>query len=120
MTCRCRILSVLLILGLALGTTAQAAQMGMMAGMQAMAGAAMDDGGIAGCEGCASGQETGKGMEMAGCCHGGVCIVLPGLLPNSPGSPSVALDAFAAMAPTVADGLSLPPDHRPPIPAPLA
>ncbi|KAA0572507.1 hypothetical protein FZ983_31675 [Azospirillum sp. B21] len=118
MACLRRILSVLLILGLALGTTAQAAQVGMMAGTQETAAAAMD-GGMAGCEGCASGQETGKGMDMAGC-HGGICIVLPGLLPDSPDSPSVAPGAFAAASPTVADGLSPPPDHRPPIPSSLA
>lgn len=105
MTSLRRILSVLLILGLALGTTAQAAQVGMMAG----------------CEGCASDHETGKDMDMdmAGC-HSGVCIVLPGLLPGSLGSLSVGPDSFTVVAPTVADGLSLPPDHRPPRPASLA
>lgn len=108
-----RILSVLLILGLALGMTAQAAQVGMMAVMQGTAVAAMDDGGMMGCEGCASDHETGKGMDMTGC-QSGVCIVLPGLLPDSLGSPSVEPGSFAAAAPTVADGLSLPPDHRPP------
>lgn len=114
-----RILSVLLILGLALGTTAQAAQVGMMAGMQGTALAAMDDGGMAGCEGCASDHETGKDMDMAGC-HSGVCIVLPGLLPGSLGSLSVGPDSFTVVAPTVADGLSQPPDHRPPRSASLA
>jgi hypothetical protein len=117
MTCLRRILSVLLILGLALGTMAQAAQMGMMAGMVSMA--ATDHSDMSGCEGCASSQDTGKGMEMTGC-HSGFCIVLPGLLPNAPGSLSVAPDTFAAAAPMVANGLSPPPDHRPPIHASLA
>lgn len=114
-----RMLCVLLVLGFALGTTAQAAQMGVMAGMRTMTMTAMGDGSVAGCEGCASSQDAGKGMEMVGC-HGGVCIVLPGLLPNAPSIPSVAPDTFAAAAPTVADGLSPPPDHRPPIQASLA
>ena len=92
-----RILSILLLLGLALGTTAQAVQMGRMAGMPDMAAsaAAMDHGAMPGCENCPPVHGKAKGMEMAGC-QGGVCIVLPGLLPALPASPSIAPDAFAA------------------------
>lgn len=114
-----RILPILLILGIALGTTAQAVQMGMMAGMHVVAVSAMDDDSMAGCDGCASDQETGKGMNMAGC-TGGLCIVLPGLMPSSPGSPAIAPATFIAAAPTAVTGLSPPPDHRPPRPASLA
>jgi len=110
MTCLCRILSVLLFLSLALGTTAQAAQMGLMA---SMAAATADPSDMTGCEGCASSHDTNKGMAMAGC-HNGTCVVLPGLLPTSPGGLSVAPDTFASAVPTIADGLSLPPDLRPP------
>lgn len=112
-------LFILLILGLALGVTVQAARMGMIAGMRTAAMPAMDSDGMAGCEGCPSGQETGKGMDMAGC-YGGVCVILPGLLPNTPSTPSVESNVFAVGAPTVTDGLSPPPDHRPPRPASLA
>jgi len=111
-----RLLSVLLILGLVSGTTVQAA---MMAGMPGMAVAATDHGGMPGCKGCVPGQDTGKGMNTAGC-HNGVCIVLSGVLPTAPDSLVLAPDAFIAAAPTVADGLSPPPDPRPPRPTSLA
>ncbi|HYG90491.1 MAG TPA: hypothetical protein VD978_30005 [Azospirillum sp.] len=112
-----RILSVLLILGLVSGTTVQAAQVGMMAGMPRMA--TMDHGDMAGCQGCVPSQDTDKGMTMAGC-HNGICIVLPGLLPNAPDSLPVAPDTFVPAALTVTDGLSPPPDPRPPRPISLA
>jgi hypothetical protein len=115
-----RILSILLVLGLALGSTAQAAQVGMMVGMASMpemAAAATDHSNMARCEGCVSSQD--KGMEMAGC-HSGICIVLPGLSPNLQASLSVTPDTFVSAGPTVPGGLSLPPDHRPPIHASLA
>ena len=108
-------LSVLLVLSFALGATAQAAQMGLMA---SMAAAAADSRDMSNCEGCTSSHDTNKGMEMAGC-HNGICIVLPGLLPTSPGGLPVAPDTFDSAVPTVADGLSLPPDLRPPRPASL-
>ena len=118
MTCVRDILSCLLILGLLLGTTVQAVQMGMMAGLPSMATAALDHSDMSGCEGCHSGQDTNKGLEMASC-HGGICIVLPGLLPNTPVNLAVAPETFAWLRATVANGLSPPPDHRPPISASL-
>lgn len=115
MTCLRRILSVLVVLSFALGATAQAAQMGLMASMAA-AGAGSSD--MSDCEGCTSSHDTNKGMEIAGC-HNGICIVLPGLLPTSSGGRPVTLDTFDAEVPTVADGLALSPDLRPPRPASL-
>ena len=117
-----RILSTLLVLSLALGTTAQAAQMSMMAGMVSMpemAAAAMDDSDRAGCQGCVSSQDADKGIEMRGC-YSSICIVLLGLLPNSQFSLFVTPDPFVSAVPTVLGGLSTPPDHRPPIHASLA
>ena len=116
MTCLRRILSVLLVLSFALGTTAQAAQMGLMAGMSAAAAGYAD---MSDCEGCASSQDTDKGTEMAGC-HNGICIVLPVLLPASSGALPVALGIFGSAVPIVADGQSPPPDPRPPRPTSLA
>jgi hypothetical protein len=115
MTCLRRILSVLLVLSFALGTTVQATQMGLMA---SMAAATADHSDMSGCEGCASSHDTNKGMERTGC-HNGICVVLPGQLPTSPGGLPIAPDTFASAVPTVADGLSLPPDPRPPRPASL-
>ena len=118
---RC-ILSILLVLGLALGTTTLAAQMGMMAGMVSMPGkaaVAMDDSDRAGCQGCVSSRDTDNGIEMTSC-DSGICIVLLGLLPNSQFSLFVAPDTFVSAVPTVSGGLSAPPDHRPPIHASLA
>ena len=118
MRCVRDILSFLLILALLLGTTAQAVQMGMIAVLPSMAAAAPDHSDMPGCEGCVSGQDTNKGMEMASC-HNGICIVLPGLLPHTPVNLAAPPDTFACLGPTVADGLSPPPDHRPPISASL-
>jgi hypothetical protein len=114
MRCVRDILSFLLILVLLLGTTTQAVQRGMIAGLPSMAAAALDHSDMPGCEGCVSGQDTNKGMEMASC-HSGTCIVLPGLLPNTPVNLAVVPETFAWLRATVADGLSPPPDHRPPI-----
>jgi len=73
MSLLCRILSVLMILGLVSGTMVQAAQKAMMAG-----------------------------------------------LPSAPHHVSIAPATSAATVPTVADGLSPPPDPRPPRPLSLA
>lgn len=112
-----RILPVLLILGLALGTAIQAAGMGLMAGMASIAAVATDRGDMSRCEGCLSSQNTD--MKMTGC-QGGICIVLPGVLPNASGSVPVALGGFSILASTTVHGLSPPPDQRPPILASLA
>jgi hypothetical protein len=110
-----RILSILLVLSFALGTTAQAAQMGLVA---SMAAATADHSDMSGCEGCTSSHDTNKGMERTGC-HNAICVVLPGLLPTSPGDLAVASGTLASAVPTVADGLSLLPDPRPPRPTSL-
>jgi hypothetical protein len=107
-----RTLSVVLILGLMLGTMGRAAQTGAMAGMHETAAA--DHGGMPCSDGCPPGEDTGKGMSMAGC-QGCSCVVAPGSLPSSPGGVSLASDGYDAMAPTVPNGRSLPPDHPPPI-----
>lgn len=112
-------MSVVLILGFALGTTGRGAQPGMMAGMHPLAAAVMNHDGMPGCNGCINTGDTGKGMAMAGC-QGGVCVVLPGLLPSSVGTISLAADAFVAITLTAPSGLSPPPDHPPPISASLA
>lgn len=93
--------------------TVQAAEMGLMA---SMAAAAADFSDMSDWEGCTRSHDTNKGMEIVGC-HNSVCIVLPSLLPASPGSLSVASDTFDSAVPTVADGLSPPPDLRAPRPA---
>jgi hypothetical protein len=113
------LLSVLLILGLVSGTTMQATQAAMMAGLPGMAVAAVDHSGMPDCQGCVPGQGTDKGMKTTGW-HNGVCIVLPGVLPSALDGPTFEPDAFVSAAPTVADGLSPPPDPRPPRPTSLA
>jgi hypothetical protein len=111
-----RILSVLLILGLALGTMGRDAQRTMLVGMHDMTAAAMDHDAMPGCDGCIDGDETGKGMAMMGC-QSGICVVLPAMLSGSLDAVSLASDAFASVVPTVQHGLSPPPDHPPPISA---
>ena len=121
MTSLRRILPVLLVLGLALGTTVLAAQVGVMAGMASMPeiAAATDHSDMVDCKGCVSNPDTDKGMKMVSC-HSGTCIVLPGLLPNSQTSLPAAADTFVSAVPTVPAGLVSSPDHRPPIHTSLA
>jgi hypothetical protein len=112
-----RAISVVLILGLVLGTAGRAAAPGMRAGMHGMS-AAMNHDGMPGCDGCINSEETGKRMPMAGC-QGGICVVLPGLLPSSTAHIAAASDIFVRATPAIPRGLSRPPDHPPPIAASL-
>jgi hypothetical protein len=114
---RC-ILPLLLVLSLALGTTVQAVWMETMMSSH-MAATTMTYGDMPGCDDCAPDQNTGKAMKMTGGL-GGICIVLPGLLPTSLVGIIMAPDIFTVTMPTDGNGLSPPPDHRPPISISLA
>ena len=113
-----RILPLLLVLSLALGTTVQAVWMGTMISPH-MAAATMTHDDMPGCDDCAPDRNTGKAMKMAGC-QGGICIVLPGLPPTSLVGIMTVPDTFTITMPTDGNGVSPPPDQRPPISISLA
>jgi hypothetical protein len=113
-----RVLSVLLALSLTLGVMGRAPP-SIVAGVNVSSVAAMGNGGMAGCDGCINSGDTGKGMGIASC-QGGVCVVLPGLVPTSVGIVSLTRDAFLPVTSTATSGVSPRPDHPPPIAASLA
>ncbi|SMH61457.1 hypothetical protein [Azospirillum agricola] len=114
-----RLLTLLTILGLALGSMVSAARLGVTAPLDVAAPAsgalaAMLQDGRAGCEDCASGRNgPTTGFAAAGC-HGSLCLGQAGVLPDSPAIPLAAPARFLLATASMPDGLSHPPGSRPP------